>query len=76
MRSMLMPALPSLALVSQLLMLAVAIGIIGLAKAAGISQGYSNSSKPKFGLHCLCRMGRYREWCGEVSKYQKDPGAR
>jgi SulP family sulfate permease len=35
-------ALPSLALVPQLLMSAVAIGIIGLVQAAGVSQGFPN----------------------------------
>ena len=41
-RSLPMPALPSLALVPQLLMSAVAIGIIGLVQAAGVSQGFPN----------------------------------
>ena len=41
-RSLPIPALPSLALVPQLLLSAVAIGIIGLVQAAGVSQGFPN----------------------------------
>jgi SulP family sulfate permease len=41
-RSLPMPALPSLQMIPQLLPFAVALGIIGLVQAAGVSQGFPN----------------------------------